>query len=369
MITKLRSLFIVLALLAGVHQAAAQGTRFFRISGPAATAITAFRPDGTLVWSNALAGTNYTIQTVSYLPGGTNWLDYVQIPTTTVVNTNLIFAFTPPAGMVLIPAGVFTMGDTLDGESDAIPTNVTASAFYMDMNLVSYSRWQTIYNWATNHGYSFDHAGSGKAANHPVQTLNWFDTIKWCNARSQQADLTPVYYTDAGLTQVYTNGQARNPYVNWAVSGYRLPTEAEWEKAARGGLSGQRFPWGNTISESQANYQGNTSFSYDLGPNGYNTNFTTGGTPDTNPLGYFAPNGYGLYDMAGNVIEWCWDWYGTPYAGGNDPRGSASGSIRVLRGGSWGNDANQARCAYRYNVSIGPSDFSFRFGFRCVRGL
>ena len=75
----------------------------------------------------------------------------------------------------------------------------------MDTNLVSYSQWQTVYNWATNHGYGFDYAGSGKAANHPVQTVDWYDVVKWSNARSQQAGLTPVYYTDAGLTQVYTN--------------------------------------------------------------------------------------------------------------------------------------------------------------------
>ena len=162
----------------------------------------------------------------------------------------------PPPGMALIPAGSFTMGDTLDGESDAIPITVTVSAFYMDMNLVSYSQWQSVYNWATNHGYGFDDAGSGKAANHPVQTVDWYDVVKWSNARSQQAGLTPVYYTDAGLTQVYTNGDVDAVYANWAANGYRLPTEAEWEKAARGGLSGQRFPWGDTISWSQANYYG-----------------------------------------------------------------------------------------------------------------
>src|ERR1035438_9953095 len=109
----------------------AQDARFFRISGPAATEITAFRPDGTLVWSNALAGTNYTVQTVAALPGGTNWVDYVQLPVTSRVNTNLIFSFNPPAGMALIPAGVFTMGDTLDGgvpDYDNYPTNVYVSA-------------------------------------------------------------------------------------------------------------------------------------------------------------------------------------------------------------------------------------------------
>ena len=264
------------------------------------------------------------------------------------------------------------MGDNLDGSYDAIPTiSVTVSAFYMDVNLVSYNQWQTVYNWATSHGYGFVNVGSGKAANHPVQTVDWYDAVEWCNARSQQAGLTPVYYTDAGLTQVYTNVYTHGevtPYVNWTAKGYRLPTEAEWEKAARGGLSGQRFPWGNTISESQANYFGcNTCYSYDLGPYGYNAAFATGGTPYTSPVGSFAANGYGLYDMAGNVFEWCGDWYGTPYAGGSDPRGPASGSGRVWRGGNWNSDATVARCANRrYNVPVYADG---RVGFRCVRGL
>ena len=140
--TKLRIFCAGLALLAGIHSAAAQSARFFRISGPAATKITAFRADGSLVWSNALAGTNYTVQTVSSLPGGGNWVDYNKFYATNSVNTNRLSAFNPPAGMAVIPAGSFTMGDTLDGESDAIPTNVTLSAFYMDVNLVSYSEWQ-----------------------------------------------------------------------------------------------------------------------------------------------------------------------------------------------------------------------------------
>ena len=286
--------------------------------------------------------------------------------------TNLPAATTAPLGMALIPAGSFTMGDTLDGESDATPTtNITVSAFYMDVNLVTYSQWQSVYFWATNNGYGFVNVGAGKAANHPVQTVDWYDSVKWSNARSQQAGLTPVYYTDAGLTQVYTNGEV-TPYVNWTANGYRLPTEAEWEKAARGGLSGQRFPWGNVITENLANYLGDTNdFSYDLGPNGYNSIGLIGGIPYmyTSPVGSFAANGYGLYDMAGNVYAWCWDWYGTPYGQPttNNPTGLASGSYRVLRGGGWVYYASGARCADRNNFQSPSYTYNYT-GFRCVRG-
>jgi formylglycine-generating enzyme len=248
-------------------------------------------------------------------------VDYNKFLATIGVNTNNLNDFSPHAGMAVIPAGVFMMGDTLDGESGAIPTNVTVSTFYIDTNLMSYNQWQAVYNWAITNGYAVDDAGSFKTANHPVQQVDWYDVVKWSNARSQQIGLTPVYYTDAGMTQVYTNGDV-TPYANWGANGYRLPTEAEWKKAARGGLIGQRFSWGDMISESQANYVGDTAgsdvfgqpgYSYDLGPNGFNTNFDTEGEPYTSPVGSFAPNGYGLYDLAGNVFEWCWDWYGMPY--------------------------------------------------------
>ena len=172
------------------------------------------------------------------------------------------------------------------------------------------------------------------------------------------------YYTDAGLTKVYKNLEV-TVYVNWGAKGYRLPTEAEWEKAARGGLSGQRFPWGNLISQTNANYYGATgSYSYDLGPNGYNSIGLVGGSPYTSPVGSFAANGYGLKDMAGNVWQWCWDWYGTPYAGGTDPRGVASGSSRVFRGGCWLSFAFRCRAAFRYD---GDPTFRLNYlGFRSV---
>jgi formylglycine-generating enzyme required for sulfatase activity len=332
-----RIAILALLLLAFVHEANAQGARFFRISGPGQSSILAFRSDGALVWINALAGT-YTVQVSIAQPAGTNWVNYLQISATNGLNASQIVAFTSPASMAFVPAGVFTMGDTLDGDSIARPVaNVFVSAFFMDVNLISYAQWQGIYAWAVSHGYQFDHLGSGKAPNHPVQTVTWYDVVKWNNARSQKAGLTPAYYLDAGLTEVYTNGNVDAVYVNWSANGYRLPTEAEWEKAARGGLIGQRFPWGNIISENLANYDGSTSYPYDLGPNGVNANFESGGYPYTSPVGSFLPNGYGLYDMAGNVVEWCWDWYAPTLSGGSNPHGPNSGLFRTYRGGFWGN--------------------------------
>ena len=277
-----------------------------------------------------------------------------------------------PSGMALIPAGSFTMGDTLDGEADAVPTNIYVSAFYMDTNLVSSNQWSQVYSYALGQGYTFVNVGSGKATNYPVQGLDWYDCVKWCNARSQQAGLTPVYYSDASFTQVYKTGEAI-PYANWTANGYRLPTEAEWEKAARGGLVGLRFPWGNKISGYQANYTGNTTtYAYDLGPNGANLFASSSGTT---PLGKFDANGYGLYDMAGNLYQWCWDWYGTPYGQPttSNPTGLTTGDLnteRVTRGGQYSVGANFARCACR--TPLGPNwtgTILTRCSFRCVRGL
>ncbi len=280
---------------------------------------------------------------------------------------------TAPPNMALIPAGSFTMGNSMatnEGDSYELPLHtVYVSAFSMDKYEVTKVLWDEVYQWAIAHGYSLEYGAQGKANNHPAHSMTWYDAVKWCNARSEKEGRTPAYYTDAGLSARYRIGQVA-PYVNWS-SGYRLPTEAEWEKAARGGASGYRFPWADTdnITHSRANYYSSLSDAYDTSPTrGVHPTFNDGVYPYTSPVGYFPPNGYGLYDMAGNVLEWCWDWYGG-YSSGpqTDPRGPTSGSYgsyRVFRGGSWFYLARFCRSAYRYY-----SDPAYRgddIGFRVV---
>ncbi|MCF7730606.1 MAG: formylglycine-generating enzyme family protein [Akkermansiaceae bacterium] len=277
-----------------------------------------------------------------------------------------------PTEFSLIPAGVFQMGDQsnpLVGGNSELPVHtVQVSAFYMGKYEVTKEEWDAVRVWGFNNGYTDLPAGGGKAANHPVHSITWYDMVKWCNARSEKDGLRPCYTVSGSIYKTGSNGAVE---CDWNVSGYRLPTEAEWEKAARGGVSGKNFPWGgDTISHSQANYYSSALTAYDVSPTrNHHPTYAVSNKPYSSPVGSFAPNGYGLYDMAGNMWEWCWDWYGSYSAGSQtDPRGASSGSSRVYRGGSWGNGAANARCSFRIATDPTYSNPSW-VGFRPARSL
>lgn len=220
----------------------------------------------------------------------------------------------------------------------------------MDATEVTKAQWDTVYNWAVANGYSFVNAGSGKGTNHPVHSVNWYDCVKWCNARSEMDGKTPCYSV-SGST--YKTGQS-SPTTDFDANGYRLPTNDEWEYAARGGVSSQRFPWGNDITHNEANYYSDYVINYDKSSTrGSHPSYNAGTKPYTSPVGSFPANGYGLYDMAGNVREWS---------------NTASGPQFYLRGGSWDSYANNARCADRdwLDLATGDTWNLSQYGFRCV---
>ena len=295
-------------------------------------------------------------------------------------NRSLVAGFTkyiPPSliGFQAIEAGEFDMGDSLyEGYPFERPVHsVYTSAYYMEKNLVTKSLWDSVYTWAGAHGYQFAEAGSGKASNHPVHSVSWCSVVKWCNARSEMMGLTPCYTVSGS---VFRSGDSDSPACNWSANGYRLPTEAEWEKAARGGWSDTRFPWGDTITHDDANYYSSGLRGCDESvTRGYHPAYKTGNKPYTSPVGSFAPNAYGLYDMAGNVWEWCWDRWSGSYYGSSpaaNPTGPAfmAGNSRIRRGGSWDSDANNS-ITFGLTVWARQDNYphlsSNSIGFRCVR--
>jgi formylglycine-generating enzyme required for sulfatase activity len=260
-----------------------------------------------------------------------------------------------PTDMAQISAGTNSGTNPLgtnESYSDAYPANysLTVETFFMDQYKVSKAKWDEVYNWAVTNGYAFSSPGVGKAANHPVLMVNGYDCIKWCNARSQRDGRTPCYTVGGS---VYKTGQT-SPDCNFAANGFRLPTDTEWEYAARGGLVSKRFPWGDTITPSQANYYSNASISYDTSPTrGYHPAYKDDSDTYTSPVGAFAANGFGLYDMSGNADDWCWD---------------GPGSSWSIRGGSFAHTANAASCGMRPAVvyTIQPENMGNACGFRTV---
>ncbi|MCF7912546.1 MAG: formylglycine-generating enzyme family protein [Candidatus Cloacimonetes bacterium] len=233
--------------------------------------------------------------------------------------------------VVFVEGGSFQMGSN-DGEDDEKPVHqVTVNNFYIGKYEVTQGLYVAIMGTNPSH---FNRAGREA----PVETVSWNDAVNFCNKLSEMDGLEKCY-----------SGSGNSVKCDFNANGYRLPTEAEWEYAARGGNSSNGYTYSGSNDLNLVGWYGNSNSM-------------------THNVGEKKPNELGIYDMSGNVWEWCWDWYDADYYitfPDDNPKGPGSGSNRVLRGGSWYIIASYCRVANRYDYS--PSNTPNYLGFRLVR--
>ena len=253
--------------------------------------------------------------------------------------TCALYAQTRPV-FVSVQGGTFLMGSpagTPNSRDNERPVRgVTLSSFYISRHPVTQGEWYDLMGTRPS-GFS-----GPNWRNLPVERVSWFDAVEFANAKSLRSGLTPAY-------TVSGTGIHRSASWNRAANGYRLPTEAEWEFAARGGIvCRENFTYsGSNAAGEVAWYFGNSR-------------------RRPQDVGTRQANALGLYDMSGNVWEWVWDWYGAyPDSAQTDPEGAQTGFNRVARGGSWESSASNARSVTRLNVN--PMVRTFIIGFRLVR--
>jgi formylglycine-generating enzyme required for sulfatase activity/uncharacterized membrane protein len=275
------------------------------------------------------------------------------------------------SGMSFVSGGTFSMGlpagEPGSYAGDTQHSVTVSRPFYINQYEVSWTEWNVVRDWtllAENDPLGYDiptgRMGGGEGEptiDHPVTSVSWFDAIKWCNAKSEMNGLTPVYYTDSGLSSVYRSGQIDliNTWVDWSSTGYRLPTEAEWEFACRAGTQSSFFTGPITATGS------GLCMNLDLA-GWYSAN--SGNV--THPVGQKAANANALHDTHGNVWEWTWDRHeafsSNPVS---DPRGPDTGSLRTARGGSFNNNAENCQSSSRFPAS--PNYNGWDIGFRVAR--
>ncbi|WP_152397957.1 formylglycine-generating enzyme family protein [Paenibacillus cellulositrophicus] len=250
--------------------------------------------------------------------------------------------------MVYVKGGTFKSNG-----SNNIETSMTLSDFYIGKYEVTQAEWANVMG---------SNPSAFKGDQLPVEMVSWYDAMEYCNKRSIQEGLKPFYNIDKDHKD--PNNINENDQIKWTVTvnqeanGYRLPTEAEWEYAASGGLEGKGFKYsGSNKAEDVAWYWRNAGDKY-LSEN-WNWPVIESNHNRTKPVGTRKSNELGLYDMSGNVREWCWDWYG-------DGTVRQGGSFRVVKGGGWIGDISNTEVSFRGKFD--PNGFGPDQGFRVVRG-